>query len=259
MLKSGLVFATEDGAALAGDLYLPEGPGPHPVLVAAPGGGWRRGDKSNLSKWGERLAKEGIAAFAVDYRRSTSGAIWPKNLDDILSAVAFVKREGQTHGLDPARIGLLGASAGAHLTALAALKDAEVKVFVGVYGVYDLMAHWQADLGKNALPQEDPTMRMMGGAPFDDPRAWFEASPLRQATYARSALRVLLIWGDADPDVLPVQSQSFAAALRQARFFVRTLVVPGAGHFWFGEEPIQPGTFTGYIADRLISFVKQNL
>lgn len=45
----GMAFATADGVAVKGDLYRPQADGPHPVLVAAPGGGWLRGDKAQLA------------------------------------------------------------------------------------------------------------------------------------------------------------------------------------------------------------------
>lgn len=262
--QKGVRFGEPDGVALEGDLYTPEGPGPHPILLAAPGGGWRRGDKAQLARWGAHLADAGIAVFAIDYRRATAGKVWPKNLEDVTAAVAFLRDSGPGLGLDPGRLGILGASAGAHLAALAALQEADrktapVRVLVGVYGVYDLMAHWQADLSKNMTADEDPTVRMLGATPFDDPQLYVDASPLRQIRYSKNALKTLLIWGDRDGDILPAQSEAFATALRQSRAFVRTLTVPGAGHFWFSEEPIGPNTFCGDVADRLVAFLKQHL
>jgi len=83
--------------------------------------------------------------------------------------------------------------------------------------------------------------------PFDDPQLYFEASPLRQVRYARNALKTLLIHGDRDNRHSACCSRKASPRpLRQARFNVRTLSVPGAGHFWFSEEPVQQGTFSGY-------------
>lgn len=64
--REPFVFAERDGAALSGDLYRPEGPGPHPVLVAAPGGGWLRNQRQQLAAWGEWLAGQGFAVFAIE-------------------------------------------------------------------------------------------------------------------------------------------------------------------------------------------------
>ena len=185
--QKGLRFAEPDGAALAGDLYTPDSPGPHPVLLAAPGGGWRRGDKAQLGRWGAHLADAGIAVFAIDYRRSTAGKIWPKNLEDVTAALAFLREQGPGLGLDPERIGILGASAGAHLAALAALQEADRRPLPVAcrrrYGVYDLM-YWQAD--SQNMPPRGPDRAMLGATP---PRsaAYFDASPLRQVSFAKSA------------------------------------------------------------------------
>ena len=263
-ITPGLVFARVDQTELKGDLYLPEGAGPYPVLVMAPGGGWRRGDKSQLAHWGSYLAAQGVAVFVIDYRRATAGKVFPQNLEDVASALAFVRDQGPSLSLDPDRLGLLGASAGAHLAALAALDEADrpafpVRVLVGVYGVYDLVSHWQTDLDRNAGPNEDPTERMLGATPFDDQELYFRASPVRKVSYARNTLKVLLIWGQEDTDILPAQSEAFARSLRQARFMVRTIPVPGAGHFWFSEEQIAPDTFSGAVASRLAAFLRQHL
>ncbi len=263
-ITSGLVFSRAGETLLKGDLYLPEGLGPHPVLVAAPGGGWRRGDKSQLAHWGTYLAEQGVAVFVIDYRRSTAGKVFPQNLEDVVSALAFVRDQGPGLSLDPDRMGLIGASAGAHLAALAALDNADrttfpVRVLVGVYGVYDLVSHWQTDLDRNQAPGEDPTERMLGSTPFEDQELYFLASPLRGVTYARNALKVLLVWGQEDTDILPAQSEAFARSLRQARFMVRTIPVPGAGHFWFSEEKVAPDTFSGAVAPRLAAFLRQHL
>ncbi len=269
-VRQDLVFGARPGGDLAGDLYLPDGDGPHPVLVAAPGGAWLRGDKRQLGRWGRHLADNGVAVFIVDYRRSTDGPVFPGNVDDVLAAARFLQAQGATLGVDPARMGLLGASAGAHLASMAALAQGaswlapgeavDFKVLVAVYGVYDLFAHWQADLDKNAAPGTDPTHRMLGADPYENPQLYVDASPTRQIRYASNKLKALVVWGENDLDIAPAQSEAFARALRQARFFTRTLPVPGAGHFWFSEEAVDtPHTYAGRVAPPIIAFLKQHL
>jgi acetyl esterase/lipase len=258
-VDKGVTFARAEGVDLRGDLYLPSGLGPHPVLLMVPGGGWRRGDKAQLAHWGNHFADAGMAVFIIDYRRAHEGPIWPKNLEDVSAALEFVKSEGAALGLDPARIGILGASAGAHLGALAALKDDAVKLFVGVYGVYDLALHWEADRPKAAAPGEDPTSRMLGATPQDNPKLYVDASPLQRIAERRGALEAVLIHGEADTDILPEQSEHFAQALRAAGSRAEFFPVPGAGHFWFSQQAPEPGTYSGQIADRLVAFVKNGL
>ena len=133
-------------------------------------------------------------------------------------------------------------------------------MLVGVYGVYDLFSHWQADLVRNAPRGQDSTTRMLGVEPYEDQQVYVEASPIRHVGYDGAALKVLLIYGDADTDVLPDQTRALATALTQARYFVRTLPVPGAGHFWFSDEPIDMAFgHNAYVAPRLVRFLKRHL
>lgn len=273
---AGLTYAVHDGVELKGDLYLPKGEGPHPVLVGIPGGGWRRGDRSGFRIWGEHLSDQGFAFFSIDHRRSAQGKMFPQNVQDVLAAVRFVARQAADYGLDPDAIGILGSSAGAHLGSMVALAGDKpmfaeahpdegaaappIKALVAVYGPYDLYTHWQNDLRKNALPGEDYTERMLGCTPYDDPQIYVDASPLRQIRYVASALKTLIIWGTEDTEILPSQSQMFVDALRQARFFVRTLPVVGAGHFWFSEDAIEdPNGYNAALAPRIVRFLRQHL
>jgi len=64
-------------------------------------------------------------------------------------------------------------------------------------------------------------------------RAFFEASPLSYATVDKNNTRFLLIYSREDDIVEPAtQSEKFLTGLKQAGFFARRIVVPGAGHFW---------------------------
>lgn len=264
-----LTFSEHEGVDLRGDLYAPDGDGPHPLVIAVPGGGWLRGDKKQLADWGRHLAKAGFAVFAIDYRRSVSGAAFPQNAQDVLDAARFMTDNCSTLSIDPDRVGLLGASAGAHLASLAALAQGEAwlkgppvrfKALVAIYGVYDLFAHWQADLDKNSASGADLTERMLGAAPYENQRLYFDASPIRHVSYTTNSLKTFVIWGADDGDISPRQSIDFVRALRQARFFVRIFPVPGAGHFWFSEEPIDdPHSNTGKVAGPLVRFLTQHL
>ena len=54
-------------------------------------------------------------------------------------------------------------------------------------------------------------------------------------------------------------TDAFVLALKQAEFFVRTTILQGAPHYW-GSDPIdEPGSFSGFIAPRLIRFLKERL
>src|SRR6266702_1874235 len=72
-LRSALTYATHDGVALQGDLYLPKTRGSVPALVAVHGGGWQQGARDAFQHWGEHLAAHGYAVFAISYRFAKKG------------------------------------------------------------------------------------------------------------------------------------------------------------------------------------------
>src|ERR1700692_888583 len=108
----GVTYATHDGVELQGDLYLPKGAKSAPALVAVHGGGWVQGVRGAFQYWGPHLAARGVAVFAISYRLATKGKMFPQAVQDVLAGVQFVRGKSGEFGIDAARIGLLGASAG---------------------------------------------------------------------------------------------------------------------------------------------------
>ena len=71
-----------------------------------------------------------------------------------------------------------------------------MKALVGVYGVYDLVEMWQRYLLQS--PRENNIENFMGAAPMDDPKLYFDASPINYATFANNQIGVLLSVGTED-------------------------------------------------------------
>jgi acetyl esterase/lipase len=272
-MRTDVVFADHDGTKLLGDLYLPKGVEKAPALVAVHGGGWQIGDRKFYTHWGAYLARNGYAVFAIEYRLMKPGVkSYPGAVCDVKAAVQYVRANAAELGIDPERIALLGDSAGAHLSALVALAADEpaysavyrsdpfaatspkVKAVVGVYGVYDMLAQWEHD--QMARPRDPITEKFLGASPMIDRKIFFESSPISYATVDRNAPRFLLVYGTHDDIVDPVmQSVSFLTALKRAQFVARTVVVPGAGHFWL-TDPLDPGSFGAYAGPKVLLFLK---
>ena len=199
-IQNGIAYANHDGVELAGDLYLPKnaqsGAKAAPALVAVHGGGWVAGVRGAFQYWGPYLAARGIAVFAISYRLATKNKTFPEAVQDVLAGVQFVRGKAAAFGIDPARIGLLGASAGAHLASLAALGgkkfaggypqdpfaavDTSVKALIGVYGIYDAVAMWtnyQVQGGR-----DNNFQKFMGASPMENRQLYFDASPISYAT-----------------------------------------------------------------------------
>ena len=273
----GLLYAVHDGFELFGDLYLPEECDKAPVLIAAHGGGWQMGDRSLYQHWGPYLAARGYALFSIEDRLMKPGeGTWPGAACDVRAAVQFVRAKAPEFGIDPDRIGAIGDSAGAHLTALVALAGEEklltseyrddphagascaVKAAIGFYGVYDMAAQWEHD--QIYRPRDQITEKFLGGSPAQSRRVFFDASPLSYATVDKNSTKFLLIYGREDEIVdASTQSDRFLIALKQAGFFARTIVIPEAGHFWAADPVEEPGGFAARTAPRLVRFLEASL
>src|SRR5580698_8146034 len=273
-VRRGVVYAHHDGAELAGDLYLPHGATAAPALVAVHGGGWVQGARSAYQYWGPYLAARGVAVFAISYRFATKGKMFPQAAQDVLAGVQFVRGKAGEFGIDPARIGLLGASAGGHLAALAALSgkkfiggypqdafasvSAEVKALIGVYGVYDLAAMWTTYQIQGGA--ENNIQKFLGAPPAENRQLYFDASPISYATFANNKIGVLLVTGTRDDLVDPkAHTEPFQLALKQANFFVRPCIVQGAPHYWMNDPIDELGSYSGFLAPRLMRFLTEKL
>src|SRR4051794_31496741 len=139
-IQRGLVYAQRAEGELLLDLYLPQSSVPTPVVIWLHGGGWRRGDRSFAPDLERYFACRGFAMVNIEYRLSGQ-ARFPAQLEDVRDAIRWVRREAARFGLDGSRVALWGASAGAHLGALAATTAVEdvdsVQAVVDCYGPTD--------------------------------------------------------------------------------------------------------------------------
>ena len=117
-----LTYASRDGADLQLDLYLPAQPirRPIPVIVFAHGGGWSAGTRTTGPDFNRFFARDGFAMASIEYRLTPS-ITFPANVEDVRTAVRWLKANAAAHALDADRICLWGSSAGAHLVAVAGL------------------------------------------------------------------------------------------------------------------------------------------
>ena len=253
-----VTFATHAGEALLADAYLPESAMPTPVIICIHGGGWKAGSRTAYTHLGPLLAANGYAAFSIDYRLVKGDANqYPAAADDLRAALAYVREHAAELNVDPASIVLLGDSAGGHLAALIGLTERPaVKAVVGVFGVYDLAAQWEHDLVSR--PNDNIAQAFLGTALVHDRRLYFDASPLSYVTTSAPAPAFFLAWGTHDDIVDPRQSEAFLLALKQAGFYVRT-VVQDAPHFWASDPLDEPGSHSAFFAARMLRFLTERV
>lgn len=105
------------------NVYLPSGPGPHPVVIFLHGGWWSEGDPNGTygvyRRLGRRLAARGFVTVVPSYRLAPAHR-FPAQIRDASRAIAWTLRHAENLGGDPSSVFVLGHSAGAHLATLAA-------------------------------------------------------------------------------------------------------------------------------------------
>ena len=273
-VRRSVEYVVHGGESLNGHLYLPSGPGPHPAVIGVHGGGWHTRNSDNYQYWGPWLAARGYALFAPDYRLSSAERkSFPEALQDIRAAVQWIKGNAIDLRVDPERVALMGDSAGGHLVSMVALAgehplfkegnagdpfgtfSTRVKAVVPVYAVLDLVQQWRHDL--LARTRDPITEKLLGVSAIDDKLAYFEASPLSYVSARDNSTAFLVVWGTHD-DIVDCQSQSeaFLEALKQARFYARPVILPGAPHFWCADPIDEAGSHSGFLAPRLLRFLQ---
>ncbi len=205
----GLVYGEVLGyRPLELDLYLPQAGGPVPVVVHVHGGGLRRGSRREpLPVLGagfyDTLAAEGFAVAAIDYRLSGE-ARFPAQLEDVRTAISWVRDHAASYGLDADREFLWGDSAAGHLALLAALTGAKVRGVVAWFPVTDLAGLPSDVADAGGLPDPGPQSReaqLLGAPASSAPDLARQASPVTHAS--GSAPPILLMRGAVDDMVPP--------------------------------------------------------
>ena len=117
-----LAYASRGGVDLVLDLYLPSNSirRPAPVIVFLHGGGWSGGTRTTGPDFRRYFASAGFAMASIEYRLTPS-ITFPANVEDVRTAVRWLKANAAAQQIDPDRMCLWGTSAGGHLAAVAAL------------------------------------------------------------------------------------------------------------------------------------------
>jgi len=235
------------------DAYLPgsEFARPRPAMLLIHGGGWRVGDKASTRERSiaNDLVAEGYAVFSINYKLnvgardpdtkkfSLSVLAWPQNFYDCKSALRFIRKHADEYGVDPARIGVMGGSAGGHLAMMVAstAEDAELNQFglyteesnavacvLNLYGEFDVR-------GQSVSP--------FMGASWEAKKRFSEiASPVTHFTDALPPM--LVLHGTADETISVERSRALVEKLKTMGAIYEYLEVPDAPHS-FDFQPEQ--------------------
>jgi len=111
----------------------------YPFIIWVHGGGWISGNVNVFKDQSQYLASRGIAGVRITYSLQKQGGHFEQGMQELEEALQYVKNHAKEWGLDSTRFGLAGASAGAPLSALMAMKngDSGCSLYIGGNGIYD--------------------------------------------------------------------------------------------------------------------------
>jgi len=235
---SNVRYGDAAGQALLLDSYVPPTSGhARPAVILVPGEGWRYGDKADDAPEARRLAREGWAAFAINYRL-TARHPFPDEFHDVRTAISWVRAHAARFGVDPARLAVLGTATGGNLAVLAATvgtgalgAGTRVRAAVSWSGAMDLTTLATAALARcragGDCREAHAILRYMGCQPRACPARYRAASPVAQID--RTDPPIFLANGGAESVPLS-QARDMAARLQSAGVPYQFDVIPGHGH-----------------------------
>ena len=193
----------EDGLV---DLHLPDGSGPHPLVVLVHGGFWKQGyDRRHTRPLSNALKAEGYAVAVPEYRRVGGAGGWPTTLADVDAAVAALPDLLAGLGIATTRTSYVGHSAGGHLVLWLADQGHPFDRIVPLAPVGDLRAGARAGLG------DDAVQGLLGGEPEDVPERYDAADPA--VRLGAAGPRDIVILHGVDDEVVPLaNSRGLVAA-----------------------------------------------
>jgi acetyl esterase/lipase len=259
-IEKDVAYLAPDRAEKA-DLYLPASNpsgAKRPAVVIIHGGGWTSGDKGAAREIniGTNLALNGYVGLSINYVLASTNkgakATWPQNLHDCKTAVRWLRKNAERLQVDPERIGVIGGSAGGHLSALLALTGPKDGLDPqGPYGEFSCRVQCAVNLYGPADLSGRLDLAMLGKSSAEAPELYRAASPV---TYVdKNDPPLLIMHGTADKTVPVEQSKLFAAKLKEAGARHELVIVEGAPHT-FHLQPKQAD-----LRPKVLGFFDQHL
>ena len=229
-----VIFKSEDGLEIHGQLFVPAGRSPGPALIFTHGGPVRQMMLGfhymyyyhNAYAMNQYLASQGYVVLSINYRlgimygrafRKADNASWrgAAEYKDVLAGARFLQTQAT---VDPKKIGLWGGSYGGYLTAMGLARNSDIfAAGVDFHGVHD----WSVFL---------PRWENRPGAPDakEAEKLAFDSSPDAAVSSWKSP--VLLIHGDDDRNVPFGQTVDLAQRLRDQHVVFEELIFPDEIH-----------------------------
>lgn len=249
-ITSDVIYGHKNGMALVMHVYRPAKPNGAAVIEIVSGGYFSNWQAANPnSHLVSRFLKSGYTVFSVFHGSNPKYTV-PEIVEDMRLAVRFIRSHANDYGIDAARIGAIGSSAGGHLALMMATtgddgdKDARdavarassrVAAVVAIAAPSDLrnFDKFSQELRDKGVIDQSFSNLIKPAFSFDAKLA-DSVSPVLHVTPDDAA--TMLIHGDADR-LVPIEfSHRILAPLKEQKVPVELVVLPGVGHAPTGEE-----------------------
>ncbi len=241
---AGFTLVTKDVAAypehtVTLTLCVPDKPGAYPAVLDIHGGGWKARQVDADRPMMERLAARGFVTGIVAYRLSTE-AKYPAALHDCKAAVRYMRAHAKELNIDPERIGVMGGSAGGHLTGLLAMttgkpefegegphrdQSSAVKAAIVMAATQDLVA-------ANREKTSESAVEFFGATALENPNLYAQVSPI---THVRAGVPPT-IFIEGEKDTLKIGRAEMQEKLRALAIETALHTLKDAPHpFWMSQ------------------------
>lgn len=238
-VERDVTYGIASGVELKMDVYYPKtAAGPVPAVMYVHGGGWTAGDKQDGAGRAAipYLQDAGFLVVSINYRLAPDFK-FPAQIEDVKSAVRYLRANADKYSLDPERIGAWGGSAGGHLVSLLGVTE-ESDGLEGIGGYEGESSRVQAVV--DMFGPSDLTLEFEGGAIGQALGTRVFGTSDRGSEILKAASPVtyisaddppfLILHGDSDRLVPPSQSQELYDQLRSAGVPATLVMVTNAGH-----------------------------
>ncbi|MDB6138362.1 MAG: nlhH 3 [Verrucomicrobiaceae bacterium] len=200
-----------------------------PWVLVVHGGGWDGGTADEFAEWNQELASHGLVVLTMNYRLAPKDR-WPAQRDDVRHAVEWARAHAQELGLDPAKLIMMGRSAGGQIASACAYGQPDLKVArcILFYSPMDMVFARKYAYAEDILNSLSLLRKYLGGDPEQVPEAYHTSSAINYVTPA--APPTLLMHGTNDSLVWVKQSRRFAQRLEEAGVKHRFIELPWATH-----------------------------
>ncbi len=221
------------------DIYVPKAPGKYPGVLLIHGGGWRARQVESDKPLAERLALRGYVVAQVAYRLSTD-AKYPAALHDCKAALRFMRAHALEYKIDPERIGVVGGSAGGHLSGLMAMTGGD-KEFEGKGGEPEQATTVKAcvvmaatmDLVASETMQKNERVAQFFGPYSENKPVYVQASPI---THVKAGSPPTLFI-EGEKDTVKIGRPEMQEKLRALGIPTEAITLKGAPHPFWMKQP----------------------